>query len=220
MEGWSQQLVEGIAAWPAFWVYAALFLSAFLENVVPPVPGDLVVVLSAYLVGRGALSWPPVYAATCLGGTAGFLVVYWLGRTRGRGLLTGRGQGGGRFLPGHWISPRRLARAEAWLGRYGPWLVLANRFLSGVRSVIALAAGLGGMGWRQVAVLGLLSMALWNGLLLFAGMAVGENWEQVTGLLTRYNRIVVAAVVLAVVILLLRAWSQRRRAVDRQRDCP
>lgn len=209
MGEWFDQAVQQIDAWPRSWAYAALALSAFLENVVPPIPGDTVVVLSAYLAGRGVLSWVPVYAATCLGGTAGFLAVYWVGRSRGRALLQ-RGVRG--------FSPQSLGRAQAWLIRFGPWLVLANRFLTGVRSVIALAAGAAGVEWLPVAVLGLASTALWNGVLLYAGMSVGENWEQVTAFLGRYNRVVLGGLAAVLAIAGARRWLHRRRSVDSGQD--
>ena len=156
----------------------------------------------------------PVYVATCLGGTAGFLLMFALGRRQGRAFLHRRR---GRALV---FSPERLAHAEAWLQRYGGWLVLANRFLSGIRSVIALAAGTGGMPWRTVAVLGLASMALWNGLLLYAGLQVGQNWEAVTGLLTRYHRGVALLLTLLGLALAVRWWRRRRSGVDSEADRP
>jgi len=196
------ELAAGLGSLSPAWAYLALGASAFLENVVPPVPGDTVVVFSAYLVGRGSLSWLPVYVATCLGGTAGFLLMYYLGRSRGRGLLKGRA--------GRLFSPERLARVEVWLARYGVWLILANRFLSGVRSVIALGAGIGGMGWRPVAAMGLLSMAVWNAGLLFAGSLVGRNWDQVAAALAQYNRGVTVAALALAAALALRWWRRSR----------
>lgn len=203
---WVELAVQDIAGWPPILAYGALLLSAFLENIIPPVPGDLVVVLSAYLAGRGALHWLPVYLSTCAGGTAGFLVMYYIGRSRGRWLLQSSRLGGRVF------SERALERASRWLARYGFWLVLGNRFLSGIRSVIALAAGLGGMGWRPVALLGLLSMLLWNGVLLFAGLQVGQNWSEVIAWLGRYNRIMVGVLLVAGAAGLWRWWRRRATA--------
>ena len=203
MEDLVNGLVEEVAQWDPLWGYAVVTLSAFLENVIPPVPGDSVVVFSAYLVGRGVLSWGPVYAATWAGGTAGFMVMYYLGRTGGRALI---GHSGNRLF-----GTEQLARAEVWLDRYGSWLVLVNRFLSGVRSVIALAAGLGNLPWGRVAVLGGLSMALWNGLLLYAGMLVGSNWEAVLQALRQYNQVVAGAAFLVIAAALARRWRRRRR---------
>jgi membrane protein DedA with SNARE-associated domain len=205
MEAWVESAVEHVGQWPPALAYAVLALSAFLENVVPPVPGDLVVVLSAYLAGRGALEWLPVYIATCAGGTAGFATMYWIGRRQGRRFLLGRGRE-------RVFSADHLERAEGWLARHGVWLILANRFLSGIRSVIALAAGTGGMGWRPLLLCGAVSMLLWNGALLYAGLSVGQNWELVTEWIGRYNRVVVSLLVLAAAGLALRRWWRRSRA--------
>jgi membrane protein DedA with SNARE-associated domain len=188
------------------WIYPLLLISAFLENLVPPIPGDTVVVFSAYLVGRGTLGIWPVYLSTCGGGTLGFLAMYYLGLTRGRAFFAGRKR--------RVFNLDNLARAEQWLGRYGLLLLLANRFLSGVRSVIALSAGIGGMSWKKVAVCGAVSMAVWNGLLLYAGLLVGQNWEQVVGWLERYHRF--GALVLGALLLLLagRWWRRRKTKGD------
>ena len=204
MQDWVNGLVEEVSHWDPLWGYLAVGVSAFLENVIPPVPGDTVVVFSAYLVGRGLLHWAPVYAATCVGGTAGFMLVYQIGRTGGRVLA---GRSGSRLF-----GQEQLVRAEAWLERYGSWLILANRFLSGVRSVIALAAGLGNLSWSHVAVLGGISMILWNGALLYAGMLVGRNWESVIELLRQYNQVAVGIVIVVLLGLVLRGWRQRRRS--------
>lgn len=213
MGAWVEAAVQEIAGWPPALAYGALLLSAFLENIIPPVPGDLVVVLSAYLAGRGALHWLPVYLSTCAGGTAGFLVMYYVGRSRGRWLLQTSRLGASIF------SEKSLQKASEWLERHGFWLVLGNRFLSGIRSVIALAAGLGGMGWRPVALLGLASMLLWNGLLLFAGLKVGQNWSQVIDWLGRYNRLM-AGMLLVVAAVGLWRWWRRRRADRSAVDSP
>lgn len=217
MDAWLDRFAAALSSWPPPLAYAALAACAFLENVVPPVPGDTVVVLSAYLAGRGVLHWLPVYGATCIGGTAGFLVMYWLGATRGREfVLASRRRS--------WIFPReRLERAEGWLQRSGPWLVLGNRFLTGIRSVIAFAAGVAHIGWRRVAWLSLASMALWNALLLGAGMALGEHWSRVGPLLARYQRWVLVALLAALAALYLRRRASRRQAavdVDSPRTGP
>lgn len=204
MEEPLNRLTAELGQWNPLWVYGALLLSAFLENVIPPIPGDTVVVFSAYLVGRGVLEWWPVYLATCAGGMAGFLVMYYLGRRHGRSFFASRG---GRFF-----SAQRAASAERWLARYGALLILVNRFLSGIRSVIAVAAGMGGMNWKKVALCGLASMVLWNGGMLYAGLLVGENWEAVMGYLQHYNRAVSLVLVAGAAFLALRWWRRRRRA--------
>ena len=203
MEELLNGVVVKIGDWNPFWAYAFLLLSAFLENVIPPVPGDTVVLFSAFLVGRGVFDWAPVYAVTCAGGLGGFAVVYALGITRGRAFIEGPGR---RFF-----SARALERVEVWLGRYGMWLIFASRFLSGVRSVIALSAGIGRLPWPRVMVMGLASMAMWNALLLYAGMVAGENWESLLPLLQQYNRLVLTALAAIVALLWIRSRYRAKR---------
>lgn len=202
MEDFLHRLIEGMEQWDPLWVYFFLLVSAMLENLIPPVPGDTVVVFSAYLVGRGVLGLWPVYLATCIGGNGGFLAMYYLGYSRGRSFFSGR--------KGRFFTPQSLAQAERWLARYGELLILGNRFLSGVRSVIAISAGIGGMNWKKVALYGFVSMAIWNGLLLYAGLLVGQNWEAVVELMRQYNRILGLLLGLALLFLLGRWWRRRK----------
>jgi membrane protein DedA with SNARE-associated domain len=204
MEEYLNRISAELGQWPPALVYLALILSAFLENVIPPVPGDTVVVFSAYLVGRGVLGLWVAYLATCAGGLAGFLAMYYLGYSRGRAFFVSRG--------GRLFSEENIAKAEVWLSKYGMALVAANRFLSGVRSVIALAAGMGRMDWKRVALWGLLSIALWNALMFYAGMLVGQHWERVLDYLQEYNRILAGLLVLVVLGLVWRWWRRRPRS--------
>lgn len=198
MAAYLDSLLAALSGVDPLWAYGLLLLSAFLENIVPPVPGDTVVVFSAYLVGRGLLNIWPVFLVTCVGGTAGFLVMYYLGYSRGRAFFAGR------------RGTAKLAQAERWLSRYGVALILGNRFLSGIRSVIAIGAGLGRMPWPTVVLCSSIGMAVWNGLLLYAGFLVGESWEQVAAVLAQYNRVLVGILCLVGAVLLGRWWRKRR----------
>ena len=202
MEAWFGGFIEQLEQWHPLWVYSALTLSAVLENVIPPVPGDTVVVFSAYLVGRGVLNLWAVYLSTCVGGMVGFLLMYYLGYSRGRIFLEGRGS---RFF-----TPESKARAEHWLAQYGGALILVNRFLSGIRSVIAIVAGMGGMNWKKVALWGSISMALWNGMLLYLGLLVGQNWSVILEYLNKYNRFLLVVMALAIAVFIGRKWRSRK----------
>ena len=198
MEELFGQLVGALEEMNPYLAYGLLFVCAFLENVVPPVPGDTVVVFSAYLVGRGIWDIEPVFATTVGGGVVGFMFVFFVGMRYGRSLFEGRG--------GRVFNPEGLQRAEGWLARYGFWLILANRFLTGVRSVVAISAGLGKMSPVRVLFAGGLSMMFWNGLLLYVGLLLGHNWGEVSELLRQYNRVLLGAFVLAIGILFVRRW--------------
>ncbi|MBN2416504.1 DedA family protein [bacterium] len=185
-----------------FWGCLFLFLSSLAENLFPPMPGDTFVVLGAFLVGRGQLAAVPAYAATTAGSLLGFMLLFFLGRKLGRTFFEGKH---GRFF-----SEESLQRVEHWFDRYGYWVIGINRFLSGVRAVVSLAAGMAHMDWKPVFGLALVSCLIWNAALMALGIWMGENWELV---LAYYQRIIMAAL-----LLITGAWIIRTRIIRKKRS--
>jgi membrane protein DedA with SNARE-associated domain len=180
-------LFQAIKEASPFWAYSLLFVSAFVENIFPPIPGDTAVVLGAYLVGRGTLNFWGVYLSTTLGSIFGFMGIYGIAFWLEWKVIE-------RYQP-RWISRTHIDKVEDWFRHYGYWIIVFNRFLSGVRSVISLVAGLSKMKAVKVFLLALVSSALWNGGLIYLGAMVGENWEAILDFLKVYNRVVVVLIV-------------------------
>jgi membrane-associated protein len=183
---------------------AVLFFATFVEYVFPPFPGDLVVVLGAWYAVQGQLSWPLTFVSVTAGAVAGA----WLDHRIGRALAPRLDLRAARRGP---LSAERLARFVTSYQRWGALLLVANRFLPGVRAFIFLAAGAAGVPLRRVLVLGGISAALWNLVLLAAGGFVAHNADELVALMDRYTR--VAWVTLAALALLgLTVGIWRRRA--------
>jgi membrane protein DedA with SNARE-associated domain len=201
------QWLELVLNLPDGVVYALLFGAALLENIVPPVPGDTVVVFGGYLAGLGRLTLPATFVVVTLGSWCGFMVYYGLGRWLGRT--------GVHAWLGRWISPAALQHGEGWVRRHGHWVVLANRMLPGARSVISLAAGFAGLRADLVGALALLSGLAWSALLVGAGYLIGEEWQRILGVLQAYNEAVLALLGLAAALLGVRWWWRRGRTRSR-----
>lgn len=187
------------------WLFLALFASSYVENVFPPIPGDTVTVFAAYLVGRSQARLAEVLFATTSGSIAGFMTLYVVGRRLGRDYLLSRDY---RFLPAS-----RIAQAGRWFERYGIWVVLANRFLSVIRSVVSLVAGVYRLSWPKVLAAAAAGCLVWNSALILAGYELGSNWRAVGGVLSRYN-----TVLLALALVLGAVWFLRRKVLARRRN--
>lgn len=70
-------------------IYTILFLSAFVENIFPLFPSDVVILIGACLVGKGDIEFIPLAISIVSGGFLGFMGVYAIGRYRGRPFFTG-----------------------------------------------------------------------------------------------------------------------------------
>jgi len=181
-------------------VYLLLGLSAFVENIFPPIPGDTITAFGALLVGLGKLSFFWVYFSTTLGSLLGFLFLFWVGRYLGRRFFVQKNY---RFL-----KAEDIVKAEAWFGKYGYFLIVGNRFLPGIRSAISVAGGILRLKWSMVTLLALFSCAVWNLIWLILGFELGNNWETIEARLSslqmKYNifiLIIFCLVVLAVFVI-------------------
>ena len=200
MSGLVHDFVVWLEALPPVGIYAVLLAVSYLENVVPPIWGDTVIVLCGSLVGLGVLSFAPTVALAALGGSAGFMTVFWLGRHLGEAVHDPDRL---RLIPRD-----ALDRASGWLGRWGQAVVASNRFLAGGRSVIGLLAGASDLRWTPTAVWATVSALAWSALLVWGGSLLGAEWERVLGWLAAYGRAVTVAVALA----LAAVWVRRRRS--------
>jgi membrane protein DedA with SNARE-associated domain len=183
-----------------------LFLASLIEYVFPPFPGDLLVVFGAWYAAQGIVSWPIAYAAVTAGAVLGAALDYSFGRWLGPRLDASASRRGRR-------TADRLARFEAAYRRWGAALLLANRFFPGVRAFIFVGAGAARLPLGRVLVLGGISAALWNGLLLLAGKALVSSADELVELFRRYNRMAwIPVAVLAVGWAALQVWRRARDA--------
>ena len=186
---------------------AGLFLVAllaWLEYVFPPVPGDSTMLLACFLAGTGSL---PMSATvlTCFGGSVlGALTAYALGARLGRSYF---------FLRSAWAR-EELDRLERGLRRFGPRLLLLNRFVPGIRGVFLYGAGIGRLPLRPVAVYSTLSNALWVALIAWAGTSLGSSWDEVQVAFRRYVWAIGIATVLYIAVRLVRRRMRARAATS------
>ncbi len=171
MELFFTNSMDTIMQWNCLLLYIFLFGSAVLENLFPPIPGDTITVFGAFLVGIGKLDFFLVYAATTLGSSVGFILLFYAGAFLEMEFFLNT-----RFKI---FSSHKILAAEKWFSRYGYYVVVLNRFLPGVRSVISIAAGISGLNAFKVFILSLISAMGWNFLWIYSGYTIGNNWEMV-----------------------------------------
>lgn len=172
-----------LEALPDFWVYCLLGLSAFVENIFPPIPGDTITAFGAFLVGTKRLTFSGVYLSTTAGSVAGFMCLFWVGGLLGRRFFMERDL--------WFFKAEDIVRGEEWYRKYGYFLILLNRFLPGIRSVISIVGGISGLRMHMVAALALISAAIWNLIWIIVGYTLGDNWQVVRSKIShamgRYN---------------------------------
>jgi membrane protein DedA with SNARE-associated domain len=203
MGDWLVNIFEWMSDLPAMMAYLTIFGISYLENVIPPVPGDMIIVFGGYMAGLGLLNPWAVVGLSTLGGILGFMTMFAIGVRVGTGLLDPD-----RFK---WLPKEKILVVKSKLERWGFRLVAANRFLSGLRSVISLAVGMAHMPVRATLIWCSVSALVWTGLITAAGFFVGENWEVVGEYLRGYGVIITGIIVFFWLIQGIRYLIQRKK---------
>jgi membrane protein DedA with SNARE-associated domain len=188
-------------------IYVLLAVSAYIENIFPPIPGDTITAFGAFLVSTDRLTFFGVYAATTIGSVAGFMSLFWVGQALGKHFFI--------IKDYRWFKAEDIIKGEEWLKRYGYILVLFNRFLPGVRSVISIASGISRLSVSKVMFFALLSCAIWNLIWIWLGFELGNNWNTVKAnlgyIIKRYNTIIVFVLLCAGIFFVIKKATGNRK---------
>lgn len=198
-----EHILDFISQLAPFWIYVALFFFSFVENVFPPSPSDLVIIVGGSLIGTGELHFIPTLLITTIGSVIGFMTLFYIGTQLDRKIIQA-----GKIK---FISIEALMKVELWFKKWGYWIILANRFLPGTRSVISFFAGLSELDFRKTALLAGVSALIWNSLIIYLGFIFGNNIETIDSYLSTYKNIAWITTALIVAVIALRLIFKKRK---------
>lgn len=206
LNGVVEQLVEQ-------WGYAGIFAAMVLENVIPPIPSEVIMPLAGFYVGQGKLNFVLVVLAGLLGTVVGALPWYGIGRLVNEERLKHWLERHGRWVG---VSARELDDSRVWFQRYGAAIVFWGRLIPAIRTLISVPAGVEMMPFGPFLFWTTAGSLIWNLALTAAGWLLGSRWQEVLTAIKPVEGIVnklLALVVLAVVVWLgLRIWRRSRSA--------
>jgi membrane protein DedA with SNARE-associated domain len=196
--------------------YPGVFVFMMLEAMCLPIPSEIVLVFAGFLVAQGRFTLWGAMVAGLAGALTGATIAYAVGRFGGRPLVERWGK---------WVllTPQRLDSVERWFGRYGAAAVVICRWITGLRAVVSLPAGLTRMRYSKFLLCTAIGAGAWVVLAVLIGYFVGEEWRAIVKILERVNRalliIIVVAAIAAFVGLRVRRppRKEKEHADDRAR---
>lgn len=193
--------------------YVVIGAVMLLENVIPPIPSEVVMPLGGFLVQQGKLELIPTVLAGLIGTVLGAWFWYGIGRLVNEEQLEGWLNRHGRWLG---ISADDLGRSRRWFNRHGAALVFWGRVVPGVRTLISVPAGIELMPQRSFLAWTTAGSLLWVLILTLTGQALGEGYKRVAGWIEPFadaiKVLLVVAVASGLVWLLLKAIQNARRS--------
>lgn len=190
----------------ASWGYVAIAVLMALENACVPIPSELILGFSGYLIFAGQMNFTEATTAGMIGGLLGSLLAYGVGHTGGRAFIDRYG----KYLL---IRKSHVDVAQRWFDRYGLKAVFFSRMLPVVRTFISLPAGFARMDLKKFVLFTLLGSLPWTMFVLFCGMLLGNGWERMLAVGHDLSLLFIA--VCALIILGLYIRHKRRKRTER-----
>ena len=157
------------------WVgYLAILFAMFLENVIPPIPSELIMPLGGFYVSQGQLDFLPVVLAGLLGTVFGAMPWYGIGRLVNEERIEKWLEKNGRWIG---INPKELARSRKWFNRYGVSLIFWGRLVPGIRTLISVPAGVELMPIPPFLIWTTAGSLIWTLFLTTTGFYLGDNYS-------------------------------------------
>ena len=154
--------------------YPGIIFTMALESALIPLPSEVIMPFSGYLVSTGRFDLTLVAIAGATGNLAGSLIAYGLGWWGQERVIRRFVRRWGKWLL---ISEKELDEAEKLLRRYKDWVVLGSRVVPGIRTVISLPAGFAKLPLPRFVALTFIGSLIWSYFLAWVGLTLGENWD-------------------------------------------
>ena len=153
--------------------YLVICFAMFLENIIPPIPSEIIMPLGGYFVYQGNLNFYILIVFGLTGTVLGSLPWYYLGRLLNEKKLANFVESKGKFIG---ITSKEFSKSKLWFDKYGVSLVFWGRLIPGIRTLISVPAGIEMMPIKKFLVWTTLGSLIWVVLLSLSGYVFGENY--------------------------------------------
>ncbi|MCR4260864.1 MAG: DedA family protein [Candidatus Colwellbacteria bacterium] len=165
------------------WGYWGVFFLMALESANIPIPSEIIMPFSGFLVSTGVFNFWAVVFLGALGNLSGSLVSYYLA-----GYFKG------------WVeNNHHFDRAKNWIAKYGVAAAFWSRLMPIVRTFISFPAGLFKVPIGRFSLFTFIGSLIWSFILVLPGVYFGENWEIIEPIFRKFDLVIAVLLVIGVI---------------------
>lgn len=186
-----------------------IFLMVF-DSAMIPIPSEIILVFSGYLVTTGTFEPISLILAGSLGNVIGSIITYYIGLKFGRLFIL-------RFGKYFFIKEHHLEYTEKLFQKYGDKISFLGRLLPAIRTYISLPCGVAKMNLLKYSIYTFLGSVIWNSIFTYIGIQLGSKWQEIDNY-SIYLEIVTGCVIVAFVIWFI-IKMLRKRSSNKKSYC-
>ncbi|HYA38518.1 MAG TPA: DedA family protein [Candidatus Methylomirabilis sp.] len=184
--------------------YGGIVLLMAIESACIPLPSEIIMPFSGYLVSAGQMNLWLVGLAGAVGCVLGSIVAYYAGAWGGRPFI----EKYGRYIL---VSHHDLDLADRWFKLHGDITIFLGRLLPVIRTFIAFPAGIARMGLWRFNLYTFVGSYIWSLGLAWIGMKLGEHWNTLGVYFHRFDAVIGVILAAGIVWYIWRHVRHMRR---------
>lgn len=189
--------------------YLGVLLLIAAENIFPPIPSEIILTFGGFATTLdNNLNYIGMLLFSTLGSLIGAIVLYSIGSFFGKEKIFVLVDKYGRILK---LNRSDIEKAESWFIKNGNSTVFFCRFIPLIRSLISIPAGMSKMNIIPFVLLTTLGSAIWNAILIYVGMKLGENWDLVLSYMDLYSNVTYILLALLFFFLLFKFYINKTK---------
>jgi membrane protein DedA with SNARE-associated domain len=190
--------LDHIFKYGSFWVYLILFAACFIENLFPPFPGDSFIIAAGGLVALQRLDFLLTVFLILSGGMFSVMLLFHMGGSYGREYFEKK-----NFK---YFSVKDINTMEVKLEKWGALILMASRFLVGIRAAVAIAAGVARYPATKMVFYSTVSYVIFTITIIMITISTVENLDVIKSYLTKYNLIAWPIIILVILLYFFRKY--------------
>lgn len=184
--------------------YGGIVLLMAIESACIPLPSEIIMPFSGYLVSTGEMNLWLVGLAGAVGCVLGSIVAYYAGAWGGRPFI----EKYGKYIL---VSHHDLDLADRWFQRHGDITIFVGRLLPVIRTFIAFPAGISRMNLWRFNLYTFVGSYIWSLSLAWIGMKLGEHWNTLGVYFHRFDAVIGVVLLAGVIWYIRRHLNHLRR---------
>lgn len=190
--------------------YIGVLVLIFLENIFPPIPSELILLASGFLITKTNLNIFIMIIFATLGSLLGGILLYYLASLLNKNtlikLINSKAL---RFLN---LKEKDIDLSFNWFNKKGNISVLICRCIPILRSLISLPAGIFKMSFIKFLLYTTIGSLVWNSVIIVIGYVVGDNYLVINVVLKKYSYLFVALIIIIGVIVIFRKRRKNEKS--------
>ena len=175
--------------------YLGIFALMIAESALIPIPSEIIMPFSGYLVSTGKFNPVFVIIAGSVGNLVGSLIAYVIGVKLGREIIL-------RYGKYVLLKKSHLDWTESFFKKYGDRSTFVSRLLPAIRTYISLPAGIAKMNLKKFVLYTFVGSIIWSAMLTYVGIALGEEWVKIKHYSDYIDGLVIIGVIIIVIIII------------------